>query len=54
MFEIIAPELVPFVIDKFKVTPGNCYEIYGKNPQQEKVEIYFNPVDAAVVKEEKK
>lgn len=43
-----------FVIDKFKVTPGNCYEIYGKNPQQEKVEIYFNPVNAAVVKEEKK
>jgi hypothetical protein len=43
-----------YAIDQFKVTPGNCYEIYGKNPQQEKVEIYFNPVDGNVVKEEKK
>ena len=43
-----------FVIDEFKVTPGNCYEIYGKNSAQAKVEIYFNPVDGSVVKEETK
>jgi hypothetical protein len=43
-----------YIIDEFKVTPGNCYEIYGKNPEQTKVEIYFNPVDGAVIKEETK
>ena len=42
-----------FEISEFKVTEGNCYEIYGKNPSGEKVEIYFNPVDASIVKEEK-
>ena len=40
-------------INEFKVTPGNCYEIYGKNQAGDKVEIYFNPVDGSVVKEEK-
>lgn len=43
-----------YVINEFKVTPGNCYEIYGTNPEQTKVEIYFNPVDGTVVKEERK
>lgn len=43
-----------YVIEEFKVTPGNCYEIYGKNAEQAKVEIYFNPVDGSVVKEETK
>lgn len=43
-----------FTINEFKVTSGNCYEIYGTDPQNAKVEIYFNPVDGAVVKEEKK
>ncbi len=42
-----------YEINEFKVTPGNCYEIYGKNRAGEKVEIYFNPVDGSVVKEEK-
>jgi hypothetical protein len=32
------------------VTDGNCYEIYGKNKQGQKVEVYFNPVDGKVVK----
>lgn len=41
-----------YVIDKFVLTPGNCYEIYGKNAAGAKVEIYFNPVDGAVIKEE--
>ena len=43
-----------FVIDEFKITAGNCYEIYGKNAEQAKAEIYFNPVDGSIVKEETK
>ena len=30
-----------YVIDKFKVS-GNCYEIYGKNKEGKKVEIYYD------------
>ncbi len=37
-------------IRKFK-QPGTCYEIYGTNKEGKKVEIYFNPVDASIVKE---
>ena len=40
-----------FKITKFK-QPGTCYEIYGTNKEGKKVEIYFNPVDASIVKEE--
>lgn len=40
-----------YVIDKFKVTKGNCYEIYGKDKNGKKVEIYFNPVDGSIVKQ---
>ena len=39
-------------INKFKVTEGNCYEIYGWDKDEKKVEIYFNPVDGTKVKEE--
>ncbi len=41
-----------YKINAFKVTEGNCYEIYGFDPDQTKVEIYFNPVDGSVVKRE--
>lgn len=41
-----------YKIDKFVVTKGNCYEIYGYNKEGQKVEIYFNPVNGDVVKEE--
>jgi hypothetical protein len=37
--------------DVFKVS-GNCYEIYGKNKDGKDVEVYFNPVDGSIVKEE--
>lgn len=37
--------------DIFKVS-GNCYEIYGKNKDGKDVEVYFNPVDGSIVKEE--
>lgn len=40
-----------YKIRKFK-QPGSCYEIYGTNKDGKKVEVYFNPVDASVVKEE--
>ena len=40
-----------YKIKVFKVTKGNCYEIYGWNKAGKKVEIYFNPVTGAVVKE---
>ena len=39
-----------YQVAKFKVTDGNCYEIYGKDRDGKKVEIYFNPVDGSVVK----
>lgn len=41
-----------YKIKKFKVTKKNCYEIYGKNKDGKKVEIYFNPVTGDKVKEE--
>lgn len=39
-----------YKIKKFKVTKGNCYEIYGWDKDQNKVEIYFNPITAEIVK----
>jgi hypothetical protein len=41
-----------YTIKKFKVTSGNCYEIYGHNDKGQKVEIYFNPISGDKVKEE--
>ena len=38
-----------YKIRKFK-QPGSCYEIYGTNKEGKEVEIYFNPVDASIVK----
>lgn len=43
-------EEMGYKIKKFK-QPGTCYEIYGTNKEGKKVEIYFNPVDASIVKE---
>lgn len=40
-----------YTIEKFKVTDGNCYEIYGEDKDGVKVEIYFNPVNGEVVEE---
>ena len=41
-----------YEIRKFKVTDGNCYEIYGWNKSKQKVEIYFDPVTGKAVKTE--
>ncbi len=38
-------------IKEFKITDGGCYEIYGWDEQGHRVEIYFNPVDASIVKQ---
>lgn len=40
-----------YEIKKFKVTDGNCYEIYGWDKDRRKVEIYFDPVSGKPVKE---
>jgi len=39
-----------YVINRFLVS-GNCYEIYGKDKVGKKVEVYFNPVSGAIVKQ---
>ena len=38
-----------YKINVFKVS-GNCYEIYGKDKNGQKAEVYFHPVDGSVVK----
>ncbi len=40
-----------YTIDRFKVD-GNCYEIYGRKGADKKIEVYFNPVNGKIVKEE--
>lgn len=40
-----------YTINKFKVD-GNCYEIYGKNKEGKKVEIYFDAKTLDPVKSE--
>lgn len=40
-----------YKINRFKITAGNCYEIYGFNKDNKKIEIYFNPVTGEKVKE---
>jgi hypothetical protein len=42
---------VNYKIKKFKVTAGNCYEIYGWDKKGNKVEIYFNPVTGEIIKQ---
>ncbi|RMN28834.1 hypothetical protein ALQ62_05487 [Pseudomonas coronafaciens pv. zizaniae] len=41
-----------YQISKFKVTDGNCYEIYGFDKDKRKVEIYHDPVTGKAVKTE--
>ena len=43
-----------YKIKKFKVTSGNCYEVYGWDKDGKKVEIYYNPMTGEKVKEEVK
>lgn len=34
----------------FKVTKGHCYEIYGWNAKDEKLEIYYHPITGKEIK----
>lgn len=38
-----------YQIKTFKVSRGQCYEIYGFDKAGKKVEIYFDPATAAVL-----
>ena len=38
-----------YQIKTFKVSKGQCYEIYGHDKSGKKVEIYFDPATAAVL-----
>ena len=40
-----------YQIKTFKVSKGECYEIYGTDKAGKKVEIYFDPVSAAVMEQ---
>jgi hypothetical protein len=40
-----------YKIDVFKITNGNCYEIYGRNKEGKRVEIYFDPTSGETVRE---
>ena len=40
-----------YKIKKFKVD-GNCYEMYGRNKEGKRVEIYFDTKSLAIVKAE--
>lgn len=37
----------------FKVTAGNCYEIYGEDGAGKRIEVYFHPITGKVVEEHK-
>ncbi|MPR03441.1 PepSY domain-containing protein [Pseudomonas sp. MAFF 212408] len=41
-----------YEISTFKVTDGNCYEIYGFDKDKRKVEIYHDPVTGKALKTE--
>jgi hypothetical protein len=38
-----------YQIKTFKVSKGKCYEIYGFDKAGKKVEIYFDPSNAAIL-----
>lgn len=38
-----------YQIKTFKVSSGQCYEIYGSDKSGKKVEIYFDPVTAEIL-----
>jgi hypothetical protein len=40
-----------YQIKQFKVSKGKCYEIYGFDKAGKKVEIYFDPSNAAILEQ---
>ncbi len=41
-----------YKVKVFKITDGDCYELYGWNPEGKKVEIYYDPVSGETLKTE--
>lgn len=41
-----------YEVKRYKITSGNCYEIYGWNKKGQKVEIYFHPISGEIIKQE--
>ena len=41
-----------YKVKVFKITDGDCYELYGWNPDGKKVEIYYDPVSGEALKTE--
>lgn len=41
-------EAMGYKVRTFEIT-GNCYEIYGKDKNGERAEVYFNPVSGEIV-----
>jgi hypothetical protein len=39
-------------VREIEVTDGNCYEVYAVDSQGEKVEIYLDPTNGAMVAKE--
>jgi hypothetical protein len=44
-------DVLGYKVKIFQVT-GSCYEIYGKNRDGKRAEVYFNPVSGDIVKSE--
>ena len=47
----IGEDLVDPYGGAFKVSKGQCYEIYGLDKTGKKVEIYFDPATAAILEQ---
>ncbi len=43
-----------YKIGVFKVTSGKCYEIYGRDKQGRRVEVYFHPMTGETVRVRKR
>ncbi|RUM26557.1 PepSY domain-containing protein [Rhizobium vallis] len=41
-------EAMGYKVKTFEIT-GNCYEIYGKDRNGDRAEVYFNPVSGEIV-----
>ncbi|EJC75113.1 hypothetical protein Rleg10DRAFT_3678 [Rhizobium leguminosarum bv. trifolii WSM2012] len=44
-------EAAGYKVKTFEIT-GSCYEIYGKNKDGKRAEVYFNPISGDIVKSE--
>lgn len=47
-------EKAGFTVQRIKRSDDACYEVYAKRKDGKRVELYLNPVDASIVKEEVK